>query len=323
MLATPWDGPFSDPGWWFEVKWDGYRTIAFCGPGRTELRSRRGNDLAYRFPEVAAMRLDADVVLDGEIVAFDDDGTPSFFLLGQRPANYVVFDLLFKDGDRCSLPFEARRALLDQLMLPKPAVLSQPVLGEGDALFEAVGERGMEGIVAKRAGSVYYPGRRSPDWRKVAHKHRGRAVVGGFLVGERARASTFGSLLLGLWAPEGLKFVGSVGSGFTERVLNEIKPRLESIARRTSPFVNAVDVPGKKVYVEPRIGVEIEYRQWTPYDRLRAPVFKGLSLEDAEPPTWETEGPQPPGNQPPGNQPPGNQPPGNQPPGNQPPAHRG
>jgi bifunctional non-homologous end joining protein LigD len=298
MLATAWDGPFSDPEWWFEVKWDGYRTIAYCGIGRTDLRSRRGIDVGYRFPEVAAMRMEADVVLDGEIVAFHDDGTPSFFLLGQRPANYVVFDLLFMDGDRCNLPFEGRRALLDHLTLPKPAVLSQPVLGEGDALFEAVGERGMEGIVAKRAGSLYYPGRRSPDWRKVAHKHRGRAVVGGFLVGERARASTFGSLLLGLWAPEGLVFVGSVGSGFTERVLNEIKPRLESTRRPKSPFVNAVDVPGRKIYVEPRIGVEIEYRQWTPYDRLRAPVFKGLSLEDVEPPTWENEGPKPPGNHP-------------------------
>src|SRR5688572_25053329 len=95
MLATPWAQSFSDPGWWFEVKWDGYRTIAYGGPERTELRSRRGNDVADRFPEVAAMRFERDVVLDGEIVAFDDEGSPSFFLLGQRPANFIVFDLLF------------------------------------------------------------------------------------------------------------------------------------------------------------------------------------------------------------------------------------
>jgi bifunctional non-homologous end joining protein LigD len=292
MLATPWGGPFSDPGWWFEVKWDGYRAIAFCGPGRTELRSRRGNDVAYRFPEVAAMRLGADVVLDGEIVAFDDDGTPSFFLLGQRPANFIVFDLLFHEGDRTNLPYEARRELLGQLDLPNPAVISQPVLGDGEALFDAVGERGMEGIVAKKAGSLYYPGRRSPDWRKIAHKHRGKAVVGGFLTGEGARALTFGSLLLGLWASDGLRFIGSVGSGLTDRSLREIDALLAPLRRKDSPFGNAIDVPGQKTFVDPVLVVEIEYRQWTPFDRLRAPVFKGLAAD--VPPhsvTLETEGP--------------------------------
>lgn len=292
MLATQWGAAFSDPGWWFEVKWDGYRAIAFCGPGRTELRSRRGNDVGYRFPEVAAMRFDADVVLDGEVVAFDDDGSPSFFLLGQRPANFIVFDLLFRDGDCCGLPYESRRDLLTQLDLPKPAVLSQPVLGEGEALFDAVGERGMEGIVAKKAGSLYYPGRRSPDWRKVAHKHRGKAVVGGFLAGEGNRTSTFGSLLLGLWAADGLRFIGSVGSGISDSVLREIGALLEPIARKSSPFVNAIEVPGHKSYVEPILVVEIEYRQWTPYDRLRAPVFKGLASDiPPDSVTWETEGP--------------------------------
>ena len=150
----------------------------------------------------------------------------------------------------------------------------------------------MEGIVAKKAGSLYYPGRRSPDWRKVAHKHRGKAVVGGVLAGVRTRALTFGSLLLGLWAPDGLRFIGSVGSGLTERSLREVGALLEPIRRKDSPFVNAVDVPGHKSYVDPVLVVEIEYRQWTPFDRLRAPVFKGQAVD--VPPdlvTWETEGP--------------------------------
>jgi bifunctional non-homologous end joining protein LigD len=237
------------------------------------------------------MRFHADVVLDGEIVAFDDDGAPSFFMLGQRPANYLVFDLLYQDGDLCNFPYEERRALLEKLPLPKPAVLSQPVLGEGEALFEAVGDRGMEGIVAKKAGSLYYPGRRSADWRKVAHKHRGRAVVGGFLAGEGARATSFGSLLLGLWVPEGLRFVGSVGSGLTDETLRQVRLLLEPLRRATSPFANRVDVPGAKFFVQPQVTVEIEYRQWTPYDRLRAPVFKGLSLIEAEATTWAAEGP--------------------------------
>jgi bifunctional non-homologous end joining protein LigD len=99
-------------------------------------------------------------------------------------------------------------------------------------------------------------------------------------------------LLLGLWADDGLRFVGSVGSGFTERALGDIKPRLDSLRRATSPFVNQIDVPGRKMFIEPRIAVEIEYRQWTPYDRLRAPVFKGLAIDVAtESVTWESEGP--------------------------------
>ena len=183
--------------------------------------------------------------------------------------------------------------LLEQLTLPKPAVLSQPVLGEGEALFEAVGERGMEGIVAKKAGSLYYPGRRSPDWRKIAHKHRGRAVVGGFLAGEGTRTSTFGSLLLGLWAADGLRFVGSVGSGLYRQPCGRsapfsIRSRRQGLAvrerRSMCPATSRMSIRS--------LVVEIEYRQWTPYDRLRAPVFKGLALD--VPPdsvTWEAEGP--------------------------------
>ncbi|MGH8928058.1 MAG: hypothetical protein ACRDWH_06885, partial [Acidimicrobiia bacterium] len=274
--------------WWFEVKWDGYRTIAYGGPDRTALRSRRGNDVGSRFPEVAAMRFERPVVLDGEIVAFGDDGAPSFFLLGQRPAHIVVFDVLYLDSDRCRSAIEQRRQILEGLVLPKPAVLSQVVPGDGEALFEAVGDRGLEGIVAKRAGSLYHPGRRSPEWRKIAHKHRTRAVVGGFLAGEGARATTFGSLLLGLWA-DGLRFVGSVGSGFTERALREIQSLLDPLRRSVSPFVNPVDVPGHKVFVDPVLVAEIEYRQWTPYDRFRAPVFKGLADVPSESVTWSAE----------------------------------
>lgn len=291
MLATPWLRPFDDPSWWFEVKWDGYRAIAYCTPDRTELRSRRGNDVGPRFPEVAAIRLERPVVLDGEIVSFDDNGVPSFYLLGQRPANFVVFDVLHLDRDVCRLPFEERRQLLGSLELPAPAVLSQPVAGEGMALFEAVGEKGMEGVLAKKAGSLYYPGRRSPEWRKIVQRRRNRAVVGGYLAGEGERSPTFGSLLLGLWEGGGLKYVGSVGTGFDHPLLVSLTARLKTMLRSSSPFSNPVDVPGHKVYVQPSIVVDIEYREWTPYDRIRAPVFKGFSDVPAELVTWEAEGP--------------------------------
>jgi bifunctional non-homologous end joining protein LigD len=116
-------------------------------------------------------------------------------------------------------------------------------------------------------------------------------VVGGYLAGEGNRSDTFGSLLLGLWATDGLRFVGSVGSGLADRVLKEMVKRLAPIRRSQSPFVNQVDVPGRKTYVEPVVVVEIEYREWTPFARLRAPVFKGLSDADVEAVTWEAEGP--------------------------------
>jgi bifunctional non-homologous end joining protein LigD len=291
MLATPWERPFDDPQWWFEVKWDGFRTIAYLGPTGTELRSRRGNDLGPRFPEVAAMSTDQPMVLDGEIVTLDDRGVPSFHLLGARPAHFVAFDLLYLDGDQTTRPLEERRELLASLPLPAPAVGSEMVAGDGEALFAAVVERGMEGIVAKRAGSTYQPGHRSPDWRKIAHRRRSRAVVGGFLSGEGNRVATFGSLLVGLWAPDGLRFVGAVGSGFNDRDLKALSDRLGGLARDTSPFVNPIDVPGRKHYVDPVLVVEIEYREWTPYQRLRAPVFKGMSEITAKEASWEAEGP--------------------------------
>jgi bifunctional non-homologous end joining protein LigD len=291
MLATPWPKAFDDETWWFEVKWDGYRALAYCGPDRTELRSRRGNDVGLRFPEVTTLRLPTNTVLDGEIITFNDEGAPSFYLLGQRPANFVVFDVLFHERDVCGLPLEERRQILESIALPAPAVLSHPVKGDGLALFEAVEARGLEGVLAKRSGSLYYPGRRSPDWRKIVYRQRSRGVVGGYLIGEGERALTFGSLLLGLWSEEGLKYIGSVGSGFDQSGLTTLLKRLRPLERSGSPFCNTVDTPGRKVYVEPIIVVDFEFREWTPYGRIRAPVFKGVSDVPADLVTWEAEGP--------------------------------
>ena len=291
MLATPWERSFSDPEWWFEVKWDGFRAIAYGSPRGTELRSRRGVDLGSRYPEVTTLQWERPVVLDGELVAFDGAGQPSFFQLGLAPATFVAFDLLFFDGDQCDRPYEERRELMMAVDRPAAIALNDPVRGEGESLFEAVVGAGLEGIVAKRSGSLYHPGRRSPDWRKVAHRRRGRAVVGGYLAGEGSRSATFGSLLLGIRRGEDLVFVGSVGSGFDEPTLRMLSARLSGFVRPHSPFVNLVDVPGRKVYVEPALAVEIEYREWTPYGRLRAPVFKGISPQPPEAVTWEEEGP--------------------------------
>ena len=279
MLATTWLKIFSDPDWFFELKWDGYRALAYFDNGRVSFRSRRGLDLGYRYPELAALRSPRNAVVDGEIVAMGEDGKPSFFMLGRIPAQFVAFDVLFLDGDLTGLPFEDRRRLLESMELTGPVVVTDVVPEAGEALFMAVEEQGLEGVVAKRAGSRYHPGKRSPDWRKVVFRRNTTATVGGFLHGEGNRTGYFGSLLLGMWTDDQLHFVGAVGSGFDDPALRAITRRLSELARESSPFAGPVDVPGTKSWVEPVLVARVEYREWTPYGRLRAPVFKGLEVE--------------------------------------------
>lgn len=292
MLATPWPAAFDDDGWWFEVKWDGYRVIVGNDGGRIRARSRRGLDLLGRFPEVSKLPIPESVVIDGEVVAFDEEGRPSFSLLQAGEAvNLIVFDVLYRDREVTSLPYEERREILERLGLPSPIVVPEPTKGTGVALFEAVAQSGLEGIVGKKSGSRYHPGRRSSDWRKVAVRHRLRAVVGGYLAGEGSRASTFGSLLLGLYDGDDLRWIGAVGSGFDGRSLVSVQSALNQIERPGSPFSNAVTVPGKKTWVEPKIVVSVEFKEWTRDDRLRAPVFKGMELADPYEVTWQSERP--------------------------------
>ena len=305
MLAMRWPAPFEDEDWWFEVKWDGYRAVVGSVDGKIRARSRRGLDLIGPFPELAELDIPDGVVVDGEITVFDDEGRPSFSLLQRRTGfggsgtgtgaavrvNLVAFDLLFRGEDLTSKPYEERRAALDDLGLELPIIVPDPTPTHGVSLFEAVTELGVEGVVAKRLGSAYHPGRRSVDWRKISVHHRIRAVVGGYLPGEGGRASTFGSVLVGLHAPEGLRWVAAVGSGFDESALKEFSKALHQLERPTSPFVNDVNAPGLPVWVEPGIVITVEYKEWTPDKHLRAPVYKGIELADPETATWAEEGP--------------------------------
>lgn len=303
MLATKWDAPFDDEEWWFEVKWDGYRAVVGSEQGHVRARSRRGLDLLRPFPELASLDIPDGVVIDGEVTAFDQDGHPSFSLLQRRTGfggagtgarvgvNLVVFDVLFHGEDLTGLPYEARREVLAALGLELPIVVPDPTPVHGIGLFEAVREQGMEGIVGKRLGSTYQAGRRSPEWRKISVRHRLRAVVGGYLAGEGGRGSTFGSLLVGLYEPAGLRWIAAVGSGFDETSLRAISGALGELARPTSPFMNEVTLPGQATWVEPGIVVTVEYKEWTIDDHLRAPVYKGIELADPETVTWSEEGP--------------------------------
>jgi bifunctional non-homologous end joining protein LigD len=305
MLAGTRTDPFDDPGWWFEVKWDGYRAIIGAEDGEIRARSRRGLDLLHSFPELANLEIPDGVVVDGEIVAFDEEGRPSFSLLQQRTGfggstgettgvNLVVFDVLFHGSDVTELPYEERRGILDGLDLASPIVVPEATPTHGVSLYRAVRDRSIEGIVAKRLGSRYRPGRRSDDWLKIAVRHGLRAVVGGYLPGEGGRASTFGSILVGLYQPQGLTWIGAVGSGFTDSSLRSFHSALAQIERDTSPFINEVVVPRSRrpVWVEPAIVVRVEYKEWTHENHLRAPVFKGIESVDPETVTWADERPE-------------------------------
>ena len=292
MLATPWPAPFDDSEWWFEVKWDGYRVVIGADDGEVRVRSRRGLDLMGRFPSLAELALPNGTVVDGEAVALDDSGRPSFSTLqAGRPVHFVVFDLLYLDGDFTQVPYETRLEALGGLTIGGPVIRPQPVHSSGVAMFDAVVAQGLEGVVAKRSGSLYRPGTRSADWRKIALVRRIRAVVGGYTTGQGGRSSTFGSLVLGLYTDGHLRWVGAVGSGFTDEQLAAIHGALRLIPRESNPFDGPVSLPGpgRVSWVEPSIVVSVEFKEWTAEDHLRAPVFKGVEMADPEDVTWESE----------------------------------
>ncbi len=305
MLATPWTKAFSDPRWAFEPKWDGVRIIARGTEGR--LISRSGRDVTATYPELGDLASIGPVVLDGEIVAFDSDGLPSFELLQQRinvrgpqrvtdlartiPINYLVFDLLFDGGRTIGLPWQARRELLEQIVLPAPAIISSTVAGEGEALFAASASQGLEGIVAKRRAALYQPGMRSPDWRKIVHIQRTRAVIGGYTPGEGERRNGFGALLLGQWDGDLLRFCGAVGTGFDQSTMAAIRSALDEMTIQGSPFHPEPRIPKDHRWVNPHLVAEVAFKQWTSAGRLRAPAFKGLSDRHHEEVTVRRDGP--------------------------------
>ncbi|MDH4116100.1 MAG: non-homologous end-joining DNA ligase [Acidimicrobiia bacterium] len=304
MLATPWRVPFDDPGWWFEVKWDGVRVLAEVGPDSVVLRSRNGNNMTGRYPELASVRCDQTTVIDGEIVALDSSGRPSFQLLQSRmnttptnelidrvPVTLMAFDILHHGEELIAAPIEERWAHLDSLALGNRVVRSSPTRGAGKALYAAVVAGGLEGVVAKKSGSPYRPGRRSPDWRKIVHRRSGRFVVVGFLPGHGARASTFASLLLGLHRDQGIVYVGAVGSGFDDASLVHIRAALDQMQIDDRPVRSDSTIDRSARWVEPVLCAVVEYREWTGDGHLRAPVFKGFAAEPATDATWEAEGP--------------------------------
>lgn len=297
MLAKLSKLPANDDGWAVEVKWDGVRAIAYCRPGRLELQSRNLNNVTAQYPEVRGLsrQLGArDAVLDGELVAFDKEGRPSFERLQQRihqteksvvrrrmkshPVTYVIFDLLYLDGHNLtSAPYSHRRELLEGLKLAGGSwQVPRYSTGQASELLQASAEHKLEGIVLKRLDSRYAPGKRNGSWLKVKNIGRQEFVIGGWQEGEGRRRNRLGSILLGYFDEHGeLRYAGKVGTGFSERDLDELPRRLRPLARKSNPFAGRRG-PRQAHFVEPELVAEIEFRELTAEGMVRHGSFKGL-----------------------------------------------
>ncbi len=276
-----------EDGWVFEVKWDGYRAVAAASGGRVSFTSRRGLDLTPEFPELAELgRLLAghDAVVDGEVVLLDEAGRSSFERLQNRAehrgeAHYLAFDLLHLDGQSLlRRPYtERRRALEDLLDGGSTRIQLSTQLGtDAEEALAITAELGLEGVVAKRADSVYQPGRRAYTWVKIKHILAQEVVIIGWLPGENARARTFGALLMAVPGRDGLTYVGRVGSGFSDKDLQDTAVVLAEIETPTTPVDDVPALERKTArWVEPVLVGEVSYGVWTQAGRLRMPVWRG------------------------------------------------
>ena len=306
MLATSINEPFDGDEWLFEIKWDGYRAIAFIENGKVRLVSRNQNDLSGRFPElqdIPKLIGAKTAILDGEVVALDEQGRASFSLMQQRtgfrpggklaatnadvPVLYYAFDLLYLDGyDWRKMPLEERKKKLASVIQSGDSLrYSDHYAAQGKALFEIARQKGLEGILAKKRDGIYQE-RRSTEWFKVKIRHRLECVIGGYTEPEGSRAH-FGSIVLGLYDKQGrLIHVGQAGSGFDQKSLAEVWGLLKARETKKNPFYGEVEALRKVYWVRPELVAEIEYAEWTASaatgkiaqtgPKLRAPVFLGL-----------------------------------------------
>ena len=286
----------STEDWAFEMKWDGIRAIAQVSHGQVRLTSRNGVDVTSRYPELTALAdaVDGDAVIDGEIVALTKSGRPDFGLLQRRmghtkaaeveaaakkvPVHFMAFDLLELDGRSLAKDdYTARRAALERAVRSVGAVQVPPVF-EGDAAAAMAMSRtlGLEGVMAKRRTSTYSPGKRVRSWIKLKHHLTQEVVIGAWKPGAGNRAHRVGSLLMGIPDGDRLRYVGKVGTGFTDRDLDAMAARFRRLERKTSPFA---ELPGPEAkdahYVSPVLVGEVEFAEWTPTGKLRQPSWRG------------------------------------------------
>ena len=285
----------------FEYKWDGVRALcSYDGRGKLKLASRNRRDITSHYPELISLGKALGrkaALLDGEIVALDEQGKPSFgrlqermhvqhpraSLVEQTPVWYVLFDVLWLRGKwLLDQPYTRRRELLESLTLRGPFWHVTPAhVGEGTAMLQAAEEQGMEGLVAKRLDSTYEPGRRSPLWRKIKLVHRQEFVLGGWIAQE-GNDQRVGSLLIGYYDCDGrLLFAGGVGTGFTDAEHQKLVPLLNRHMRSRSPFAGPVPRTAKGLarFLNPVLVAEIEYRRWPEGGSVQQGAYKGLRFD--------------------------------------------
>jgi bifunctional non-homologous end joining protein LigD len=301
MLATLVDEPFTDPEWLYEIKWDGYRALAFLKDGAVRLVSRNGLDMTHQYPELHSL---ADYVraqtalVDGEIVAFDEQGRPSFSMMQQRtgiggqgrrvgpgntniPVVYYAFDLIHLDGyDLRRVNLEDRKRVLSQAIVESSVVKFSEDFPDGMQLYNAAKQQNLEGIVAKRRRSCYVE-KRSREWLKIKLTQIQECVIGGY-TDPRGGREHFGSIILGLFDDKDrLVHVGQAGSGFTEKTHADMWKKLQKLATDKNPFYGKVESTRKPHWVRPEMVAQIKFTEWTHEGesgsvKMRAPVYLGL-----------------------------------------------
>jgi bifunctional non-homologous end joining protein LigD len=277
--------PQDEENWAFEIKWDGYRTLAFVDGGQTRLQSSNLIDVTAKYPELAdfAESVNAgSAIVDGELVVLDSEGRPSFELMQQHATQvaFYIFDVLSVDGhDTISLIYEQRRELIGGLVEQgQNWMVPSHRIGDGASLLAATVERGLEGVMAKRLGSAYVPGKRTPNWRKVKNRRTVEVVIGGYKPGTGNRESTFGALLVGVPEPGGLRFAGGVGTGFNQRTLRDLLARLKRLRTEACPFRSLPprEYSRDAIWVRPELRATVEITEFTNEGYVRQSSFTGL-----------------------------------------------
>ncbi|MDB5258332.1 MAG: ligD, partial [Chitinophagaceae bacterium] len=290
MLAKPGGKPFDDPDWIFEIKWDGYRAISELHKGKVKLYSRNGVSFENKYAEVVAalQQLKHNMVLDGEIVVLDKNAQPNFQLLQHYPdvpddcsLAYYVFDILSFEGKPLyDEPLMARKKKL-QSILPKNSIIRycEHVAGGGEKFFKWVLDHDLEGMIAKKADSLYSTNKRSSEWLKIRNHNITEAIICGFTAPSGAR-NHFGSLILGIYDNEGiLQYAGHVGTGFSDQSLKELYQQMTKLKTTKSPFQAKVKVNDVVTWIKPVLICNIKYTEWTRDKQLRHPVFMGLRID--------------------------------------------
>ena len=281
--------------WLFEVKWDGYRALAYLRGGEVTLISRNGNDLTQRFANVAKEIAKAvktpDAVLDGEVCALDERGRPSFSAMQQgkpgTPLVYEAFDLIEVEGaPLVDLTLRERRRRLEKLLDRRNKLVRlSDAFDDGHALLEAAEQQGLEGIMAKRVDSKYLQAKRTRDWLKIKTRPSQEFLIAGYTKGQGRRERSFGSLVLAVKKGNELEYVGNVGTGFTDGEIERLLKKLRPLERKDAPFEQVPRMPrikkGDVVWVEPKLVAQVEFSEWTHDNHLRAPAYLGLREDKA------------------------------------------